>query len=172
MKAINPKEWIPADHMDLEDNAKDAITAPGNTLVMAGPGAGKTELLAQKSHYLLHTNVCRFPRKILAISFKRDAAFNLKERVRKRAGDALSRRFDSFTFDAFAKLIVDRFCNALPATYKIQRNYSIFFGDEKIKDTFRGIDLTYYSTHSIKNYDSWLTAPELRLKVTTDGDQE
>src|SRR5689334_14319905 len=104
MKSICENEWLPVDGLDLEPNAKTVVMLPiGNTLVVAGPGAGKTELLAQKACFLLQTNLCRFPHRILAISFKRDAAFNLKERVILRAGSELAGRFDSLTYDAFAK---------------------------------------------------------------------
>src|ERR1700759_1396648 len=109
MKKILAKDWIPVGGIGLETNALTAITAPGNTLVMAGPGSGKTELLAQKACYLLQTGTCQHPRRILAISFKRDAAFNIKERVARRCGPERSQRFDSYTFDKFAKQLVDRF---------------------------------------------------------------
>src|SRR5579872_865908 len=102
MKAIRRDDWKPIDDFALEKNAlRIATTSKGNALVVAGPGAGKTELLAQRACFLLQTNACRFPRRILAISFKRDAAYTLKERVSKRAGKDLSNRFDSLTYDAF-----------------------------------------------------------------------
>ena len=102
-KAVD--EWIPADGFVLEPNALDTVKSEQNTLVIAGPGAGKTELLAQRACFLLETNQCPYPKKILAISFKRDAAYNLKERVLKRCGSDLAVRFESMTFDAFAKKI-------------------------------------------------------------------
>ncbi len=86
---------------------------------------GKTELLAQKACYLLQTNTCRAPRKILAISFKRDAARNLKERVKERLDEELSHRFESHTFDAFARSIVDRFIAAIPEWLRPDRNFEI-----------------------------------------------
>ena len=46
---------------------------------------------------------------VLAISFKRDAARNLADRVQLRCGHELSARFNSFTFDSFAKRLVDHF---------------------------------------------------------------
>ena len=85
-----------------------------NKAVIAGPGAGKTELLAQRACFLLQTGKCPPPRKILAISFKRDSANTLRDRVQKRCGAELATRFDSFTFDAFSKSILDRFSRALP----------------------------------------------------------
>lgn len=75
------EEWIPSDNLQLEDNALNTVKSDYNTLVIAGPGAGKTELLAQRASFLLETNSCIYPRKILAISFKRDAAYNLKNRL-------------------------------------------------------------------------------------------
>jgi len=113
------EEWVPSDNMTLEDNALITVKSDYNTLIIVGPGAGKTELLAQRASFLLETNSCVYPKKILAISFKRDAAYNLKNRVEKRCGEKLSKRFDSLTFDAFSKLILDQFYRGLPSDYKI-----------------------------------------------------
>ena len=84
MKIINKEIWQPSDGITLEESAKQSVISQNNILVIAGPGAGKTELLAQKATYLLQTNLCKDPQKILAISFKTDSAQNLKERVEKR----------------------------------------------------------------------------------------
>lgn len=146
MKKIAKESWIPADGMQLEVNAMKIATNSGNHLVVAGPGAGKTELLAQKASYLLQTNTCSFPHRILAISFKRDAAFNLKERVRLRCGDELSRRFDSLTFDSFAKQILDRFKQALPDKYKLNGDYDIVLTDQTILDHYYSEDLLFFNT--------------------------
>ena len=108
MGYIDKDAWVPADEMKLEKNALAVVKTDANSLVVAGPGAGKTELLAQRASYLLETNQCNSPKKILAISFKRDAAYNLKKRVELRCGKALSKRFDSYTFDAFSKLTLDK----------------------------------------------------------------
>src|SRR5690606_6275025 len=136
MRKIAKESWIPADGMQLEANAISIASTSGNHLVVAGPGAGKTELLAQKASYLLQTNTCSFPHRILAISFKRDAAFNLKERVRLRCGEELSRRFDSLTFDSFAKHIFDRFRQALPNKYKLTGDYDVVLSDQTIIDYY------------------------------------
>ncbi|MBX2887472.1 MAG: ATP-dependent helicase [Ferruginibacter sp.] len=146
MKKIKPEIWQPADGMTLEPNALDIAKDSDNNLVVAGPGAGKTELLAQKATYLLQTNTCPFPFKILAISFKRDAAYNLKERVRQRCGDELSRRFDSLTFDSFAKQILDRFKKALPHEFKISNEYEVVLSDQAILDHYLAENITYFNT--------------------------
>ena len=125
MKIVAPEKWIPCDGIILEDNAKVAVKTNSNVLVIAGPGAGKTELLAQKASYLFQTNICGDPQKILAISFKKDAAENLKKRVIKRCGREIETRFISITYDAFSKSILDHFRFALPEYLRPDANYLI-----------------------------------------------
>lgn len=72
MKITKHEHWFPSDNLELESNALYVVKSLRNNLVLAGPGAGKTEMLAQRASYLLETNTCRYPQKILAISFKRD----------------------------------------------------------------------------------------------------
>lgn len=122
---IGKEDWCPAAGFRLEVEAMDTVINDKNTLVVAGPGAGKTELLAQRACFLLETNTCRYPKKILAISFKKDAADNLKERVELRCGKELASRFESKTYDAFVKEIVDRFKNSLDESYRPSNNYNI-----------------------------------------------
>ena len=138
-KIIHPDKWIPCDGIILEDNANLAVREPQNILVVAGPGAGKTELLAQKASFLLQTNLCPDSQKILAISFKKDAAENLKERVKRRCGSEFGNRFASMTYDAFAKSLLDHFRYALPEEYRPNSDYII--GDDTVIDlAFRQAD--------------------------------
>lgn len=125
MKIVAPEQWMPCDGIILEENANAAVKAKNNVLVIAGPGAGKTELLAQKASYLFQTNTCRDPQKILAISFKNDAADNLKKRVIKRCGKEIEARFVSMTYDAFSKSILDHFCFALPENLRPDKSYLV-----------------------------------------------
>ena len=130
-------EWIPRGIPSLEPTASDVARSTTNTLVLAGPGAGKTELLAQRASFLLEAGICRSPRRILAISFKKDAARNLHERVARRTG-AFAQRMDSMTFDAFAKGIVDQFRPALPLSLRPSPDYEIILKEPKaaeIEDT-------------------------------------
>ena len=124
-RRIRPDDWRPVGVAELEENALTVVKSTDNRSVIAGPGAGKTELLAQRASYLLQTGAVAMPRRILAISFKRDAAANLATRVRKRCHYSQASRFDSLTFDAFAKGIVDRFGQALPERWRPRPNYRI-----------------------------------------------
>jgi superfamily I DNA/RNA helicase len=106
---IAPEQWTPSANLVLEPGAREAITIAQSAAVTAGPGAGKTELLAQRADFLLRTGTCPYPKRILAISFKRDAAAVLRQRVRQRSGNAMASRIDSLTFDAFAKRLIELF---------------------------------------------------------------
>ena len=122
---IDKKNWVPVGIEELETSAWEVVRSRENATVVAGPGAGKTELLAQRACYLLQTGMAPDPRRILAISFKRDAAKNLKERVSQRCNSEDSLRFDSYTFDAFSKGLLDRFYPALSETWRPTSDYEI-----------------------------------------------
>lgn len=126
MSRVSKADWQPQGVEGLEDNAWKALReSEHSVLVTAGAGAGKTEFLAQKATYLLQTGICPNPKRILAISFKKDAAKNLAERVAKRCPKEQARRFYSMTFDAFTKGLWDRFRSALPAPYNSPCAYKI-----------------------------------------------
>ena len=129
--------WQPADGLTLEPNALLAAKEQVRCLALtAGPGAGKTEMLAQRADFLLRTGTCRYPKRILAISFKVDASKNLKERVQRRCGADLASRFDSYTFHAFAKRIIDRFRPVLTGKDALDPGYTL----GKPKVTHKQID--------------------------------
>lgn len=124
---VDPAAWRPIGVEDLEPAAWDALRSEGSTVVVAGPGAGKTEFLAQRAAYLLQTGICPVPQRILAISFKTDAAKNLRTRVQSRIDPRQARRLDSLTFDAFTKLLVDRFKRGLRHPYRLDHGYDLWF---------------------------------------------
>jgi superfamily I DNA/RNA helicase len=127
LRPVPPADWRPRGIPDLEPSAWTALRRTESTSVVAGPGAGKTEFLAQRAAYLLETGLCRRPQQILAISFKTDAAANLAARVRERCPPELSSRFTSMTFDAFTKSLVDRFHASIPQHWRPTRPYDIIF---------------------------------------------
>ena len=52
---ISAEQWIPADGSTLEPNAMTAAKEQEKCLALtAGPGAGKTEMLAQRTDFLFH----------------------------------------------------------------------------------------------------------------------
>jgi superfamily I DNA/RNA helicase len=130
-RRVRPQDWKPVGVDDLEDNALIVVRSTDNRSVIAGPGAGKTELLAQRAAYLLQTGLSPAPQRILAISFKRDAASNLAARVRQRCHRNHAGRLDAMTFDAFGKTLVDRFGQALPKRWRPNPDYRIVFPTDR-----------------------------------------
>lgn len=123
---ISPADWKPENGMDFERNALATIFENEQSVALtAGPGAGKTEVLAQRAHFLLSTGQCWYPQRILAISFKTDAARNLKKRVMDRCGQVDGRRVDSQTFHAFAKSLIDKFRPLLIGRDALVPEYSV-----------------------------------------------
>jgi len=134
---IDPADWKPTGGLLLEPNALSAvIEETRDTFVSAGPGAGKTELLAQRADFLLRTGLSPYPRRILALSFKVDAARNLRERVRARTGPGGAARVDSLTFAAFAKRFVDNFLPVLQGPDRLDPDYRL---DERVRVAQRQI---------------------------------
>lgn len=167
-------DWKPSDGLVLEPNALDIAKSSRNFCVTAGPGAGKTELLAQRACFLLQTDVCTKPRRILAISFKKDAAKNIADRVKMRCGEELSERFVSLTYASFAKGIIDHFRKALPEEYRPSQEYEIVSHNGEITDRFLGSLPSHLiqntTTEELRKLPKHLTINKLPLKPGSSWD--
>lgn len=116
--------WLPTSGIHATDELMDIIYHDGSLAVLAGAGSGKTEFLAQKSNFILSTNKCMWPLRILCLTFKNEASDNIRERVIARVPDC-SGRFDSYTFHSFSKNIVDRFKSILPEKRRPSDDYDL-----------------------------------------------
>lgn len=97
-----------AEAMRLTDDQATVVTAdPGSrVLVLAGPGTGKTEVLARRLVYLLGRGLR--PSQLLVLSFSRNAVKNVNDRVRRLSDideammmelrHLVVRTFDSWSF--------------------------------------------------------------------------
>jgi len=167
MTIVRPEDWQPQGVDYLEPRAWEALRLTDQSvLVTAGAGAGKTEFLAQKATYLLQTNLCPNPKRILAISFKRDAARNLKARIDKRCPPEQARRFNSFTFDAFAKSLVDRFRSAIPDPFSPPIDYQIVMPTRRDYENF----LDRKNVQSINSQQLELEIASTRLPIMGNND--
>lgn len=123
---VSGDNWQPSDGVKLTPEQQTAVLINDrNIAIVAGPGTGKTEVLAQKATYLLQTGLCLSPFRILALCYKVDAASNIRERVKKRCPKDLSSRFCSLTVDSFIISLVRRFATSLPSWLKIQTDFEI-----------------------------------------------
>lgn len=89
------------------ENQQQAIEAVSrSTMVMAGPGTGKTYTLSSHLLYLLETRRIK-PSCITAVTFTNQAAEEMRERIRKRSGKSTAaRKLTIGTFHSIAwKLI-------------------------------------------------------------------
>jgi superfamily I DNA/RNA helicase len=168
MSFVRPEDWRPQGVADLEPRAWEALRqTERSVLVTAGAGAGKTEFLAQKAAYLLQTDLCPAPKRILAISFKRDAARNLAERVEKRCPPEQARRFNSYTFDAFAKNLVDGFRAAIPDPYRPPAGYRIVMPRRQDYEDF----LDTHNFHGVNAKQLERAIARARLPVANRGSE-
>lgn len=157
--------WMP-ENIVLEDAAMEVVKSDYNTLVIAGPGAGKTELLAQRACYLLQTNTCPYPKRILAVSFKRDSASNLGERVKQRCGQELASRLDSYTFDKFCKEILDHFIMALPDSFRPNKDYRVDTDNSLLAEAYK---LAGFTVPRFNVQDSKPKHPAKVVNIMTKG---
>lgn len=151
MSYVKPDDWQPSTGILIEGKALEIVKSNVTMSILAGPGSGKTELLAQRATYLLTTGLCPPPCRILAISFKVDAARNLHDRVSSRCDHIQAQRFESFTLDAFAKKIVDQFLEALPNQLRPTPDYKIIFPNRNIWQDFGDRYCDSYPTIRQKN---------------------
>ncbi|MBG6017468.1 ATP-dependent helicase [Proteus mirabilis] len=179
MPTIKDADWVLKDIQEVEDEAMKVIrNSTEHNLVLAGPGAGKTELLAQKACYLIETGKCS-KKKIIALSFKKDAAKNLQDRVNSRLDSKYRHKFESTTFDAFCKSIVDRFKSTIPEAYRPSDDYEIIFPNnkdlvEEIKREAVGFEgLTSEELNKLQPYnfeENYIVTPyDKALEHTVDG---
>ena len=157
---IDASVWEPKDGLKFDEKSLGIIKCDNNISIMAGPGAGKTEILAQKACFILETELCAWPYNILSISRKRESASNIKGRVSLRCGDVLSERFHSFTIEAFTKSIVDRFMHILPKHEQPNEDYKLVFNarDSNLKDTLTFDQLTVIASKIVKSSSSLMSS--------------
>lgn len=151
MTYLDANNWKPSKGVSLEGDALDIARSTNSRSILAGPGAGKTELLAQRANFLLTTGACPHPRRILAVAFKVDAARNLQERVAARCDPNFSARFESLTLHSFAKRLLDQFLEALQKEFRPSPGYRIFSPNRGIWDDFR--NSASHQFPSVMNYN-------------------
>ena len=82
----------------LNDRQREAVTAPdGPTLVIAGPGSGKTRVICARIAHLVRTGRAE-PARVAAITFTRKAADEMASRLRTMLPPAESQRVWISTF--------------------------------------------------------------------------
>ncbi|ENL7674461.1 ATP-dependent helicase [Enterobacter hormaechei] len=143
-------QWNPEEFIVKTNELESIIYEQDSLSILAGPGAGKTEMLAQKTIYLLEHDICPWPKKILFLTFKNEASKNVKDRVLKRSPEA-NDRFLSKTYHSFAKSIVDRFRLSLDENIRPNAGYDVIFKGKSDKNKVHISDVIKYASAIIKN---------------------
>src|SRR3954447_27047324 len=96
---------------ELDEHQRRVVDHPGGPLlVLAGPGTGKTTTLVEAIVDRIETRGAR-PDEILALTFSRKAAEQLRDRVTARLGRTMSTTLSS-TFHSFAYALIRRYSPA------------------------------------------------------------
>jgi DNA helicase II / ATP-dependent DNA helicase PcrA len=111
---------------NLNPQQRQAVTAGlGQTLVLAGPGSGKTRVLTERIAYLIRNLGVR-PYHILAVTFTNKAAREMKDRVERSLGEEVNDLWLG-TFHAMCARLLRREANALP----FNSSFVIFDSDDQ-----------------------------------------
>ena len=113
----------------LNTNQRRAVEAKdGPTLVIAGPGSGKTRVLTSRIAYLIRErNV--FPYRIMAVTFTNKSAREMRERVEKIVGD--DAKVGDITIGTFHSICA-RILRREAAQAGLDRNFTIYDSDDQI----------------------------------------
>ena len=111
----------------LNPQQQQAVAAAlGPTLVLAGPGSGKTRVLTYRIAYLIGAlNVPAY--RILAVTFTNKAACQMEDRVQKLIGEQVSGLWLG-TFHSVCGRILRREADLLP----VNQNFVIFDADDQL----------------------------------------
>lgn len=130
----------------LNPAQREAVTAvKGPVLVLAGPGSGKTRVLAHRVAYLLRV-VGVHPRTIMAVTFTNKAAGEMKERIHRLVGESVpvSTGWRGLTIGTFHSICA-RILRAEADAAGLNPNYVIYDDGEQlsaVKQTLRDLDLS------------------------------
>ena len=105
---MKPDSGFEKAYKSLNSAQKKAVdTLDGPVLVVAGPGTGKTELLALRVANILRSRDVS-PHNILCLTFTENGALNMRERLHRFIG-ADAYRVGVYTFHAFCNSILSHY---------------------------------------------------------------
>ena len=150
---------------ELNPAQREAVEAiSGPVLILAGPGSGKTRVIAHRVAYLIR--VCGVnPRRIMAVTFTNKAAREMEERLNKLVSGSV-KDLTIGTFHAICARILRRDGKAIG----IDPKYVIYDEDDQISLLKRslqevGLDPKQYAPRAIQ---SAITAAKSRMLTPAD----
>lgn len=123
-RSTQSRRWVAVEEAVTPDHQQiEAITSTDTSvLIIAGPGTGKSRVLAARLSYLLLHCICS-PRDILVLSFTRSAAFNLCNRANQQLEGTVASASEVYcdTFHGFCGSILKKYLHLL----SFQKEYMI-----------------------------------------------
>ncbi|MFA6000022.1 MAG: UvrD-helicase domain-containing protein, partial [Candidatus Paceibacterota bacterium] len=121
-----------AEYKKLNKDQKEAVeTIDGPVMVVAGPGTGKTQILALRIANILNKTDVKADG-ILCLTFTNSAVLSMKERLARYIGED-SEKINVFTFHSFGMKIIEEHFKVLelsePPTLLEDTEIAIFFDE-------------------------------------------
>lgn len=105
---MNPEEKFQNRIAKLNAGQREAVEAiEGPVMVIAGPGTGKTEVLALRIAYLLRSDLQVSPSEILCLTYTDDATQSMRNRLLDIIGPEAN-RVQIYTFHAFCNQVIQQ----------------------------------------------------------------
>jgi ATP-dependent DNA helicase UvrD/PcrA len=120
----------------LNDRQREAVEqTDGPLLILAGPGSGKTRVIAHRIAYLVREKEV-YPRRILAVTFTNKAAREMRDRVYTLIGENTGSDISMGTFHAICSRILRIDGEAIG----VPRSFTIYDDADQISAVKRALD--------------------------------
>ncbi len=132
-------------HISLNKQQERALQAvEGSNLLLAVPGSGKTTVLVARLGYMvLNKNIS--PENILAITYNKSAANEMRERFSSLFGNGIGKRIDFRTINSLSWSIYNDYCQK---THQCKKK---LIEERERKELIRNIFKKYYQKYASEN---------------------
>lgn len=153
--------------LELNKNQKMAVEhLDGPCLVLAGPGSGKTRVIADRIIYMIENcNVA--PRRILAISFTKASSIDMKKRTMSLSNNEQIKKVNFGTFHSFFFRILRRYSGV-----KLEDLISEVDRFKLIKSILKHLKISNYSDDDVSDVLSEISLVKNEMMKSSDFESQ
>ncbi len=140
-KILNEKNFLKLFEKLNPEQKKAVETLEGSVLVKAGPGTGKTQILALRILNILYKTDTE-PENILALTFTNAGVSAMKKRLSEIVGPEIAFKVNIFTFHSFAENLIKEFSDFFP-DFLNKKNANEIEKIEIVEDILKSENLKY-----------------------------